>query len=171
VRGLEIDYQKPDGTIQPIEINASVIQSGSGQIILTVCQDITERKRVEAALKESECKYRTLVENIPEKIFVKDASLAYVSCNDLYARDLGIAADAIAGKTDFDFYPRDMAEKYRADDRAVRESGAARRIEERYIIQGKESWVSTLKSPIRDDTGNVSGVLGIFSDITFCKTG
>jgi len=50
VRGLEIDYQKPDGAIQPVEINASVVDSGSGQIILTLVRDITDRKRAETIL-------------------------------------------------------------------------------------------------------------------------
>jgi PAS domain S-box-containing protein len=51
VRGLEIDYQKPDGTIQPIEINASVIGSGPEEIILTLCRDITSRRRIESELE------------------------------------------------------------------------------------------------------------------------
>ncbi|MDO9035903.1 MAG: PAS domain S-box protein [Methanoregula sp.] len=131
-----------------------------------IVSDITGRKKVEASLKESEHKYRTLIENIPEKIFIKDASLAYVSCNEHYARDLGIAAEAIVNKTDFDFYSSDLAEKYRADDREIMESGYSRRIEEPYITDGTESWISILKTPIRDDAGNVSGILGIFHDIT-----
>lgn len=52
VRGLEIDYQRPDGTFQPVEINASVVQSGSGQIVLTLCRDIAERKRTERELEK-----------------------------------------------------------------------------------------------------------------------
>jgi PAS domain S-box-containing protein len=119
-----------------------------------------------ADLARSEERYRMLVETIPEKIFVKDTHSTYVSCNEHYARDLGIAAEAIAGKTDFDFFPHDLAENYQIDDRAVMESGAIRVIEERYISEGKESWISTLKTPLRDAAGNVTGILGIFHDIT-----
>jgi PAS domain S-box-containing protein len=60
IRNLEIDYQKPDGTIQPIEINASVFPSGSGPVILTLCRDITERKQTEKALREANHKLNLL---------------------------------------------------------------------------------------------------------------
>ena len=140
-----------------------------GLVWVSVHLDITKRKMAEAALEASEHKYRTLVENIPEKIFTKDTNEAYVSCNKHYARDLGIAVEAIVGKTDYDFYPRDLADKYRAYDREVMASGATHTIEERYIVNGKESWVSTLKTPILDEAGNVSGILGIFHDITSRK--
>ncbi|MFA4826149.1 MAG: PAS domain S-box protein [Methanoregula sp.] len=137
--------------------------------VYTTFTDITGRKAAEDELKESESKYRTLVENIPEKIFIKNSDLVYVSCNDLYARDLGIMPGTIAGKNDFEFYPRDLAEKYRADDRAVMDAGEVRTFEERYVADGNESWISTIKTPIRDETGTITGVLGIFHDITSRK--
>ena len=165
---VEIPIFNIDGSTKTVLWNSANVLDSEGKLTATIAQgvDITDRKRADATLKVSEHKYRTLVENIPEKIFVKDALLAYVSCNALYARDLGIAAEGIEGKTDFDFYPRDLAEKYRADDRAVMESGATSTIDERYVLNGVESWVSTLKTPIRDNAGNISGILGIFHDIT-----
>ena len=164
----EKEFRRKDGTIFPVELHTFLLRDDTGQPagLGTIVRDITGRKRAEEALRESEAKYRTLVENIPEKIFVKNTSLAYVSCNEHYARDLGITPESIAGKTDFDFYPRDLAEKYRADDRAVMESGEIRAIEERYVVDGKEFLVSTIKTPLRNDAGNVSGILGIFHDIT-----
>ena len=133
---------------------------------LQLARTVTERDSLLHSLQESERKYRTLGENIPEKIFVKDTALAYVSCNEHYARDLGIAAEGIAGKTDFDFFPRDLADHYHEVDRTVIASGTTRTIEERYIKDGRESWISMSKTPIRDDTGNITGILGIFHDIT-----
>jgi PAS domain S-box-containing protein len=164
----EKEYRRKDGTIIPVELHTFLIRDDTGQPagMGAIVRDITMRKRAEGALRESEARYRTLVENIPEKIFVKDTALAYVSCNEHYARDLGIAPGSIAGKTDFDFYPGDLAEKYRADDRAVMDSGKIRLIEERYVAGGKEFRISTIKTPLRNEAGEVSGILGIFHDIT-----
>jgi PAS domain S-box-containing protein len=65
---------------------------------------------VEEALRASESKYRTLLENLPQKIFLKDRNSVYVSCNENYARDLKIRPEDIVGKTDSDFYPRSLSE-------------------------------------------------------------
>jgi PAS domain S-box-containing protein len=59
-RDFEIDYQKPDGSIQPIEVNASVVSSGTGPIILTLCRDITERKRTDKAFRQANRKLNLL---------------------------------------------------------------------------------------------------------------
>ena len=64
-----------------------------------------ERKRTEQALRQSENKYRTLLENLPQKIFQKDRNSVYVSCNERYARDLKIRPEEICGKTDYEFFP------------------------------------------------------------------
>jgi two-component system sensor histidine kinase/response regulator len=126
----------------------------------------TERKRTEEALRVSENKYRTLLENLPQKIFLKDKDSVYLSCNQNYARDLKIEPDKIVGKTDYDFYPKELAEKYRADDKRIMGSGKTEDIEERYIQDGQEVFVHTVKTPVKDEQGNPIGLLGIFWDIT-----
>jgi len=126
----------------------------------------SEHKKAVEELRVSERKYRTLLENLPQKIFLKDKNLVYVSCNENYAKDLKIKAQQIVGKTDFNFFPKELAGKYRADDRRVVKSGETEDINEKYIQRGKEVIVHTVKTPVRDEQGNVTGILGVFWDIT-----
>ncbi len=119
-----------------------------------------------ADLAANERRYRTLTESLPQMIFVKDRESKYLSCNERYAVTVGLRPDEILGKDDYDFYPRELADKYRDDDRSVMRSGSALDLVEKWASPGGETWVNTLKSPIRDEKGEVSGVIGIFWDIS-----
>ena len=160
-------FWRKDGTSFPVEYASTPIcEQGRLAGAVVTFADITERKRADEALRESERKYRLLVESLPQRIFLKDRQSVYVSCNENYARDLGIAPRDIGGKTDHDFYPRELAEKYRADDWRVMETGVTEELEEPYVRNGKESWVHTTKTPVQNEAGECVGVLGIFWDIT-----
>ncbi|MBU3967468.1 MAG: PAS domain S-box protein [Euryarchaeota archaeon] len=126
----------------------------------------TEHKLTIEILQASENKYRVLLENLPQKIFHKDKNSVYVSCNNNYARDLKIQPDEIIGKTDYDFHKKELAEKYRADDKRIMESSTTEYIEEKYIQNGQEVVIQTVKTSLKDETGNTIGILGIFWDIT-----
>jgi PAS domain S-box-containing protein len=147
---------------------ASVFLSQLGEIDAVFFIDLTERKRAEEALRENEAKYRTLVEHLPQHVFVKDRGLVYLSCNQRFARAIGHTVGEVIGRTDHDLFPsRQDAEKYREDDRRVMELGMADLIEEQYDDgEGERRWVRTTKVPFRNDVGDVIGVVGIFEDIT-----
>ncbi len=136
------------------------------EFVFVHTEDIDDRKQAEKALRKNESKHRTLLEHLPQKIFHKDRHSVYVSCNENYARDLKIKSEEIKGKTDYEFYPKKLAEQYRADDKKIMASGKMENIEEKYIQDGQEVWVNTAKTPIKDEKGNVTGILGIFWDIT-----
>ena len=116
--------------------------------------------------RTSQAQYRNLVEHLPQRIFLKDLNSEYVSCNAHYARDLGIQPEQIVGKNDFAFYPKGLAEEYRAEDRAVINDEVIKDREQKYVVSGQERWIHTIKVPYRDHQGRVIGVLGIFEDIT-----
>jgi len=168
IENEEMAYQKKNGKKVYGLLSTSVIKDKDGQAVTSrsVVIDITERKKAEETLRESEQKHKVLLENLPQKIFYKGKNLTYVSCNDNYARGLGAKSDEIAGKTDYEFFPKELAEKYRADDKSVMDSGKTKEIEETYIQDGQEMWVQTVKIPIKNEEGNIVGIIGIFWDIT-----
>jgi PAS domain S-box-containing protein len=165
--GIVEQYESARG-MRWVQTDKIPIFNKKGSVIGLVgfAQDITKRKAAEDALRKSEDKSRTLLENLPQKIFFKDKNSVYISCNENYARDLKIHSDEIAGKTDYDFYPKILAEKYRADDKRVMESGKTEEIDEGYIQDEHRVFVHTVKTPVKDENGNVIGILGIFWDIT-----
>jgi PAS domain S-box-containing protein/putative nucleotidyltransferase with HDIG domain len=144
------------------------VRDDQGKLLysLHILGDITEQRRAETGLRNSEAQIRLLLDTLPQKIFYKDRDSTYVDCNAAYARDLGIARNEIAGRADTEFYPGELAEKYRADDARLMASGQAEEIEEPYLQEGQEFWVHTVKTPVRDENGEVAGILGIFWDVT-----
>ncbi len=126
----------------------------------------TERKHAEEALRQREIFFRSLIENLPQQIFVKDKNSVYLSCNRNFARDIGHDPEQIIGKDDFAFFPKEMAEAFRADDQAVISKRIVKDIEEKYMAAGEEQWAHTIKVPYYNDQGDIIGLIGIYENIT-----
>lgn len=163
----EVCYRRRDGKPVWVLENVNLIRDDDGQTILEgTIVDITERKHAEEALRTSEAKYRTLIENLEQHIILKDAELRFLAANKLFCDCVGKTEAELVGKTDFDIYPRDLAEKYRADDLIVLSQGATLQLEERALIGANMRSVRVVKTPVKDQTGHIAGVLVIFWDIT-----
>ena len=117
-------------------------------------------------LRESEERNRILLASLPQRVFFKDAESVFVSVNERFARDFGLRPEDFVGKTDADLHPEELAAKYRADDRLMLESGRAETLIERNVIGGAERFVEVTKAPVKDDDGDVVGLVGLFTDIT-----
>jgi PAS domain S-box-containing protein len=167
VRDFEVDYQKPDGTIQPIEVNASVIQSDSEQIILTLCRDITERKCTEEALRESEGKLNAMLQSIPDIMSMMDEDLTIVWANEPAKRYFG---KDIIGKKCYEVYHlrRDPCEPYPCLTLKAFLDGKTHEHETTVIDNEGENrfFECTATVALRDNSGKPVAVLETSRDIT-----
>lgn len=172
VYAREKRYVRKDGGIVWVEVNVSLVRDAEGLPLHMVAMiaDITGRRKAQDALAESRRLLQSVIEHAPVRIFWKDRDSRFLGCNVLFARDAGFERpEDLVGKTDFDLAWRDQAEGYRADDRAVMESGRAKLGYEELqdTPRGHTIWLRTSKVPLRNaEQGEVMGILGVYEDIT-----
>jgi PAS domain S-box-containing protein len=130
--------------------------------------DITDRKWTEEALRNSEARLHTLVQTIPDLIWLKDKDGVYLSCNTMFERFFGAMETDIVGKTDYDFVDRELANSFREHDGKAMAAGKTTSNEEwiTFADDGHRAFLDTIKTPMYDAKGTIIGVLGIGRDIT-----
>jgi PAS domain S-box-containing protein len=156
-----------DGT--PVHAEVGVIRTDDVGGTISVIHDVSERKRAEDGLREANAFLDSIVENIPNMIFVKDAKdLRFVRFNKAGEELLGHTREALLGKNDYDFFPEEEADFFTSKDRGTLESKALLDIPEEDIVtsSGESRLLHTKKIPILDDEGNPRFLLGISEDIT-----
>jgi two-component system, sensor histidine kinase and response regulator len=132
--------------------------------------DLTERKRMELALRNSEALYHSLVDALPLNILRKDHDGRFTFANQLFCQTLGVSLENVLGRTDYDFYPRELADKYRHDDEKVMTTGKVfEDIEGNVGADGRMSYVQVKKAPVYDSQGAIVGTQTIFWDVTARK--
>lgn len=138
----------------------------------TLQRQLLKRTRSERRLADERDLLRTLIDNLPDHIFVKDSLGRYVIDNRAHALFLGAKrAEEVIGKTSDDFFPKELAEKYYADDMVIVRSGHPQVNREEPILNrtGKKRWVSTTKIPLRNNNGKIHRLVCISRDITELK--
>lgn len=169
VADFESRVYRRDGSIIWIAENVRAVRDERHQLLFYegTVEDITERKRAEVELRNSESLYHSLVETLPQNIFRKDLSERFTFANQRFCMTLGKPLHEILGKTDFDFFPPELAEKYQRDDRKILETGQMfETIEEHQPPGGEVLYVNVVKTPLYDASGKIIGLQGIFWDIT-----
>ena len=144
----------------------------SGNVLGTTgfAQDVTERKQNEEKIRISEARLQATLDNSPYMIWQKDPEGRYLAVNEVFLKMTGQKRmQDVLGKTDFDLWPKELAEKYHADDAEVMLSRRHIVIEERAVNNGQTYWVETCKTPIVDTYGKVLGTTGFAQDITARK--
>jgi PAS domain S-box-containing protein len=147
--------------------------------LLAIMQDIgrqidqfIQRKNAEEALESERTLLRSLIDNLPIHIYAKDTSNRFIVVNEDLARFFKVKHPRdVAGKTDFDFFPRDLAEQFQTEEQAVLVSGETIVNREACVKdeQGRRRWILTIKVPFRDNHGNIVGLVGATRDITEIK--
>jgi phosphoserine phosphatase RsbU/P len=166
---FESQIFRKDGSIIWISENCRAIKDARGEIRYYegTVEDITARRQAEESVRESEALYHSLVETMPQNVFRKDLQGRFTFANQQYCQHYAATVDQILGKTDFDFFPVELAKKYQADDREVMATGKTLELVEAHQPLGRAvSYVRVVKSPLRGPDRTIIGLQGIFWDIT-----
>jgi len=136
-------------------------------------QQITElhtskaKRTGDEAAQEREYWKQAIIDSIPGVAWLKDKEYRFVAVNERLREAFGMRAEDLIGKTDFDVWPRDLAEQFRADDEEVMNTGKPKRVEKPWgLADGDRIWIETIKTPIFDEKGEVIATSGIAHDIT-----
>ncbi len=147
-----------------------ILRNAQGKVIgfIGLGRDITERKQAEDALARERSLLRTLIDNLPDCIYAKDAAGRKILANPADLKNFHCKTEAEAiGKTDFDLFPRDIAEKFWADDKKVIQGQPVINRAEYFLDEnGGKSWLLTSKLPLHDQNGEIAGLIGIGRNIT-----
>jgi len=156
------------GKYVDVSLTISPIKDLSGKLVgfSKIAHDITERKRAEEALRQSEMRYRKIVETTNEGVWLLDSTLHNSYVNRQMAEMLGYEPREMLGRSVFDFYfPEDVERKKQV--LARRQQGLREQIEERLRRKdGSELWVRLAATPVFKDNGEFDGALAMVSDIT-----
>lgn len=167
---------RKDGTAFWNQLTISPIYNQSNQLthFLGIQQDVTVQKQAEQGLLEyaAELELRnaqlgTLLKSIPDAVWLKDPDGRYLKANAKFESFFGNKEGDLLGKTDYDFYPPDVAESFRENDQlAIREGKS--RVNEEWVtgINGEQELWETTKTPVIDSHGTLLGVLGVGHNIT-----
>ncbi|MDA3864393.1 MAG: PAS domain S-box protein [Deltaproteobacteria bacterium] len=165
----ELRLVKPKGAAIWAQLTATTTPAENGApVCRLVISNITDRKQAEEDLRKRESHFRTLVNTIPDLIWLKDADGVFLSCNKGFERLFGVGEADIIGKTDYDFIDKDQADFFRENDRKAMALGGPRSNDEQitFADNGHKAFLETIKTPMFDTDGKLIGILGIGRDIT-----
>jgi PAS domain S-box-containing protein len=170
---LEMEYRMrhKDGSYRWVRDRGVALRRADGKAyrIAGSREDITARKRSEEELTHERYLLRSLMDSVPDKIYFKDRESRFIRVNKDLAEHFGLAdATEALGKTDADFFTPEHAEQARADECEILRTGRpiVAKEEKEIWFDGRVTWASTTKLPLRDPQGRIIGTFGVSRDIT-----
>jgi len=160
----EIKIVKKDGEVRWIQQKNLVIKDDTGKTVAIegIVTDITSRKQTDEALINSEAQKKAILNNLPHLAWLKDCDGKYLSVNESFANTVNKTAEEIIGRTDYEIYPYDIAQRYREEDLKIILTREQFFFEE----QTSDLWYETFKAPIFDSSGDIIGITGISLEIS-----
>lgn len=161
-----------DGVWLPVNLTVTRLHARPKTLGLITARDISERKKLEATLLHERHLLHSLLDNIPDRIYFKDTEGHFLRVNKAKAAIHGLTSpDELVNKSDADFFAAEFAQRALADEQRVMETGEPLISQEESFFdsQGRQQWVSTTKSPLRDPQGQIVGTFGVSRDITAHK--
>lgn len=163
---FESIHQRKNGTCYPVEICLEIYRNAPDYFV-AIGLDISQRKAMEHNLVDERNLLHSLINNIPDYIFCKNTAGEYLICNKTVTRFFNQPIENIIGHTDFDLVDHETAQLFREQDAAAMAQGSTAVNEEMLTLpNGKQVLLETLKTPLKDGSGNILGLIGIGRDIT-----
>ena len=168
-------FKRKDGSPLWVDRTVSLARDAAGKPLyfIRIIMDISQRKRAEEVVARERALLRTIIDSLPDYIYVKDTSGRFQLGNEAWLKARGRTVEEVAGKTVFELFSGELAESMAAEDQAIVNSGTPLLdVEQRVVVRardgtlGAERWSSKTKVPMRDVDGNISGIIGISRDIT-----
>lgn len=181
VHEVEVKFRNKAGEIRDFMLSAGIIELNEEKLILGIVHDITERKNAEDNIHKERTLLRTLIDNLPNGVFVKDKEYRKIIVNPMHENEvkghlkqLGLNSDIdIIGKTDHEVFPINLADEFLIGDKKVIRDGLSILNDEGigYDVEGNQIYLLVSKIPLRDINGEITGLLGVTKDITERKQG
>ena len=169
-KSRKIAPPEPDGLPVPLDGLSRMHE----QLLRLAGEHLREREEWQEERRrfvEEKTWHRAMIDEVPDYLFVKDLECRFVVANKAVAADLGRDPSSIVGATDADLHPPERAKEFMADDRRVVTSGRPMIDKEEFVIRpnGETRWLSTSKVPLRNEAGQIIGLVGVARDITLRK--
>lgn len=162
-----------DGAEYQIADSGAPIRNPAGDIsgIVLVFRDVTEEYTLNEELASNQALIKTLLNTIPDMIWLKDKEGVYLSCNSKFERMFGAQEKDIVGKTDYDFVDKALADFFRYNDKKalIADKSTANEESVTFADDGHVELLETIKTPMTDNKGNLIGILGVARDVTNYK--
>ena len=169
LRALTVtSLRRKDGSLFWAEVTLNRMRFRDRAYVLAVARDITRRRAMEEALRESEEFLKNVVDHIPALVFAKEVDdLRFVTINKACQEVFGHCREEILGRNNYDLFPKDQADFFTEVDRQTLEKGELVEVPEEVITTGNGDRILRVKKiPLYDNQGKARFLLGIAEDIT-----